>query len=149
PRLNEMGLHVARVRLAHRIAERRRRRLAGLVSAADRQEFALNGFVLRRDFLPPEDFARLVRQVMQYRGGLREAVEGDTIMRKTALGPAALAAMPALRGLLAEPRWRGLVRYVGSRDAEPVVWIQTILRHACDGPADPQTLLHADTFHPT
>src|SRR5262249_47746035 len=31
----------------------------------------------------------------------------------------------------------------------PVVWIQSILRHACDGPADPQTALHADTFHPT
>ena len=43
----------------------------------------------------------------------------------------------------------GLVRYAGSRDAEPVVWIQSILRHACPGTVDPQTLLHADTFHPT
>src|SRR5438132_582901 len=40
-------------------------------------------------------------------------------------------------------------RYIGSRDAEPVAWIQSILRHACDGPPDPQTALHADTFHPT
>jgi hypothetical protein len=30
-----------------------------------------------------------------------------------------------------------------------VVWVQSILRHACAGPADPQTFLHADTFHPT
>jgi len=29
------------------------------------------------------------------------------------------------------------------------VWIQSILRHAHDGPLDPQTALHADTFHPT
>jgi hypothetical protein len=27
--------------------------------------------------------------------------------------------------------------------------VQSILRHACSGPADPQTFLHADTFHPT
>jgi hypothetical protein len=27
--------------------------------------------------------------------------------------------------------------------------VQSILRHACPGPADPQTVLHADTFHPT
>jgi hypothetical protein len=30
-----------------------------------------------------------------------------------------------------------------------VVWIQSILRHAVAGPPDPQTALHADTFHPT
>ena len=70
-------------------------------------------------------------------------------MRKIALAPAALAALPALRTLLAAPQWRGLIRYVGSRDAEPVVWVQAILRHACAGPPDPQTALHADTFHPT
>src|SRR5258708_1822627 len=38
-RLNEYGLHVARVSLAHRIAASRRNRLAGLVSASDRQDF--------------------------------------------------------------------------------------------------------------
>jgi hypothetical protein len=70
-------------------------------------------------------------------------------MRKIALGPQALAALPALQAVLRSPEWRGLVRYVGSRDAEPVVWIQAILRHAADGPADPQTALHADTFHPS
>jgi len=70
-------------------------------------------------------------------------------MRKIALDPKALAALPALRGALGSPEWRGLIRYVGSRDAEPVVWIQSILRHVVDGPPDPQTALHADTFHPT
>jgi len=148
-RLNEYGLHAARVSLAHRIAERRRDRLAGLVSATERQEFARDGFVMRRDFLPAADFAALSEQIKAYRGPLREITEGDTLMRKIALGPDALAALPALRQLLRSPQWRGLIRYVGSRDAEPVVWIQSLLRHACDGPPDPQTALHADTFHPT
>ena len=148
-RLNRHGLHAARVRLAHRIAAMRRRRLAGLVSDTDRRDFAHDGFVMHRDFLTPAAFAALLGQVESYRGGLREIVEGDTVMRKIALGPQALAALPALQAVLRSPEWRGLVRYVGSRDAEPVVWIQSLSRHACDGPADPQTRLHADTFHPT
>src|SRR5262249_7490233 len=73
----------------------------------------------------------------------------DTILRKIALDPKTLTALPALRRLLQHAEWRGLIRYIGSRDAEPVVWIQSILRHAQDGPPDPQTALHADTFHPT
>ena len=148
-RLNRHGLHAARVAWAHRIAASRRQRLEGLVSAADRQDFARDGFVLRRDFLPPAEFAALLGQLHAYRGKLREITEGDTILRKIALDPQTLAALPALRRLLRLPEWRGLIRYIGSRDAEPVVWIQSILRHAHDGPPDPQTALHADTFHPT
>lgn len=147
--LNEWGLHTTRVALAHHIAASRRRRLAGLVSAADRSDFARDGFVVRRDFLPPAEFDALTSQIKAYRGGLREIAEGDTILRKLALGRQALAALPGLRRVLEDPRWRGLIRYIGSRDAEPVVWIQAILRHACDGPEDPQTAFHADTFHPT
>jgi hypothetical protein len=148
-RLNQYGLHEARVRLAHGLAERRRRRLESLVPAADRADFARDGFVIRRDFLPQEAFAELLRQVKMYRGPLREIAEGDTIMRKIALDPRTLAALPALAGVLRSPEWRGLIRYIGSRKAEPVVWIQSLSRHACAGPPDPQTLLHADTFHPT
>jgi hypothetical protein len=146
---NQWGLHAARVKLAHRVAASRRGRLAGLVSAADREAYARDGFVVRRDFLPPAEFAALRAQVEAYRGPLREIAEGDTIMRKVALDRGARAILPALGAVLASPLWRGLIRYVGSRGAEPVVWIQSILRHACDGPPDPQTFLHADTFHPT
>src|SRR5438477_888839 len=147
--LNEHGLHTARVRIAGRIAEMRRRRLAGLVSAADRAAFERDGFVIRANFLPDAEFTELLRQVKTYRGMLREIGEGDTILRKIALDPKTLMALPALGRLLRHPEWRGLIRYIGSRDAEPVVWIQSILRHAHDGAPDPQTALHADTFHPT
>src|SRR5439155_21442981 len=86
-RLNQHGLHVTRVRLAHRVAAARRRRLAGLVSPTDREDFARDGFVIRPDFLPTAQFAALLAQVQDYRGGLRELTEGDTIMLKIALGP--------------------------------------------------------------
>jgi len=148
-RLNEWGLHAARVRLACRLAQARRRKLAGLISEEDRKAFDRDGFVLRPNFLPDERFAALGAQVRAYRGPLREISEGDTIMRKIALDGRALTALPALAAVLQSREWRGLIRYAGSRDAEPVVWVQSILRHACAGPADPQTFLHADTFHPT
>jgi hypothetical protein len=147
--LNKHGLHGARVSLACRIAATRRNHLAGLVSDADRAAFERDGFVIRPDFLPASEFAELRRQVEAYRGPLREIGEGDTILRKIALDPKTLAALPALRRVLRNPEWRGLIRYIGSRDAEPVVWIQSILRHAHNGTPDPQTALHADTFHPT
>jgi Phytanoyl-CoA dioxygenase (PhyH) len=148
-RLNEWGLHSRRVALAHRLANARRRKLAGLISVQDREAFDREGFVVRPDFLPRAEFAALLAQVRAYRGPLREISEGDTIMRKIALDARTLAKLPALAAVLASRDWRGLIRYAGSRDAEPVVWVQSILRHACAGPVDPQTLLHADTFHPT
>jgi hypothetical protein len=148
-RLNEWGLHAARVATAHRFAQSRRGKLAGLVSDDDRAAFDRDGFVLRPNFLLADQFAALVAQLRAYRGPLREISEGDTIMRKIALDPSALAALPALGTLLRSKEWRGLISYAGSRNAEPVVWVQSILRHACAGPDDPQTFLHADTFHPT
>jgi Phytanoyl-CoA dioxygenase (PhyH) len=148
-RMNHRGLHAARVKLAHELAAARRRKLAPLISAADRNAFDRDGFVVRHDFLPPADFATLVAEVAAYRGPLREIAEGDTIMRKIALDGRALVCLPALGSALRSDEWRGLIRYAGSRDTEPVVWVQSILRHARPGPADPQTVLHADTFHPT
>ncbi|HTV45160.1 MAG TPA: phytanoyl-CoA dioxygenase family protein [Stellaceae bacterium] len=148
-RLNEWGLHARRVAIAYRLAMARRRRLARLISPEDRAAFDRDGFVVRHDFLPSENFAALVAQLRAYRGPLREIAEGDTVMRKIALDRPALAQLSALDAVLRSPEWRGLVRYAGARNAEPVVWVQSILRHARPGPRDPQTFLHADTFHPT
>ena len=147
--LNRWGLHAARVAVAYRLAGARRRRLASLISAADREAFDRDGFVLRQNFLPHREFAALVAEIKAYRGPLREISEGDTIVRKIALDCSTLARLPALHAILRSQDWRGLVRYAGARNAEPVVWVQSILRHACSGPSDPQTRLHADTFHPT
>ena len=59
-RLNEWGLHAARVKLAHRLANSRRQKLAGRIAAQDREAFDRDGFVVRPNFLPAEQFAALV-----------------------------------------------------------------------------------------
>lgn len=148
-RLNEHGLHTARVRLADAAARRRRRRLASLIRPEDRAAFDRDGFVERRDFLPPAVFDRLRDAVLSHPAPAREMVQGDTITRRIALEGPTLRALPDLRALLDHPDWRGLLRYVGSHDAEPLAYVQTILSGVHDAPADPQTALHADTFHAT
>jgi hypothetical protein len=147
--LNARGLHVARVRAAAHMAGRRRARLAKLVSAEDRAAFDRDGFVMKRDFLPPAQYAALRDQALGYRGPAREMVQGDTVTRRIALDPRALRAIPAGRDLLSNPEWRGLIRYAGAADSEPLTYIQSILSQTHPAEPDPQTKLHADTFHAT
>jgi phytanoyl-CoA dioxygenase PhyH len=147
--LNEHGLHTARVIAAGRLAEWRRRRLARLIDENDRRRFERDGFVVKRDFLPPWLFDGLLHQVRALRAPAREMIEGDTVTRHIALDPAVLDRVPAARHLLADPQFRNLVSYVGSSAAMPMVYLQTILSGAIAGPPDPQTDLHTDTFHPT
>lgn len=148
-RLNEAGLHVARLKLAHGMAWSRRRRLARLIDPADRAAFDRDGFVLKRDFLPPDLFTRLRDGIAAYRAPAREQQQGDAITRRISLDPAMLAAVPEARYFLDHPDFRGLARYVGSYDSQPLCYVQTILARRFRGQIDPQLHLHADTFHPT
>jgi hypothetical protein len=151
--LNERGLHTARVAAAWRLAQARRRRLAHLISSEDRRQLDRDGFIVKREFLPPQVFADLVAQVRALRAPAREMIEGDTLTRHIALDPAVLDRVPAARALLDLPQYRNLVRYAGSSAAAPMVYIQTVVAHAFAGPPkpppDPQLDLHTDTFHPT
>jgi hypothetical protein len=148
-RLNARGLHAARVKLTHKLAWARRRKLAARLDPADRATFDRDGFIIKRDFLPPEAFAALRDAIFAHRAPAREMVQGDTITRRIALDPGFLAAVPQARGLLNNPLWRNLIRYAGSFDAEPLAYVQTILARRFDADPDPQTHMHADTFHPT
>jgi len=147
--LNSWGLHATRVRLAYQLAEARRRKLAPLVAADDRAAFHRDGYVVKRNFLPAAKFAALRDQIAAYRCEVREKFEGDTKLRKITVTRRIAQALPALRALTSHPDWRGLISYIGARDAAPAIYLQSVLRHARDSVTDPQTYAHADTFHPT
>lgn len=148
-RLNIRGLHRWRVSATHRLAAMRRNRLAGKISAGDREQFARQGYVKIPDFLPADQFEALRAAVLSRLSPAREMIQGDTITRRIAIDADMLRDVPALRSLIRQPRWAGLMRYVSSFDIEPLYYIQTILTHQQDAPEDPQTSLHEDTFHPT
>ncbi|NDY93951.1 phytanoyl-CoA dioxygenase family protein [Ideonella livida] len=147
--LNERGLHAWRVRATQALAARRRARLAALVSPQDRADFERDGFVVRHEALPREVFARLREAVLNRPMPAREMVQGDTITRRMAVDAGLRAASPELAQFVDGPLWQGLTRYVAGYDAPPWAYIQTILSHTRPGEPDPQTNLHADTFHPS
>ncbi|WP_246288117.1 phytanoyl-CoA dioxygenase family protein [Achromobacter pestifer] len=148
--LNKKGLYVARVKLAHRMAHFRRRRLAHLISHQDRENFDRNGFVLKRDFLAPSMFAAIEREVSFLQGDSREMMQGDTRTRRVSLDVDTLRVMPATRALLYGEQWLGLLSYASSFRCHPMNYLQTIMTHIGGRASpDPQTNLHSDTFHPT
>jgi hypothetical protein len=149
PGLNRRGLHVWRGRLAHRMARRRRERLAGLVCEDDRRDFERNGLIVKPGFVPEALFARLLAELEDFRGEAVDTAEGDAVNRLMALTDAALSSLPACREIVRSPAFQGLLRYVSSHDAAPRLHLQTIFSKAVKAKRDHQTRLHMDTFHPT
>jgi hypothetical protein len=149
PFLNRAGLHVARMRAAAAMAAWRRRRLEPLLPAEDIATFARDGFVLKEDYLPPANFARLREEAFSCAAPARGMVQGDALTRRIPLDAATLSRLPAVRALVDSRDWRNLLGYVGSSALTPVTYIQTIFARVRPGADDPQLRLHADTFHAT
>lgn len=147
-RLNRMGLHAVRRRVADRMGEQRRQRLAGHLSAAERETFDRQGFAVRHQAVEEALFRALRREAGAMKVVAREMRQGGTATRRIGLDRALLASLPALRALVEDVSIRDLIHYAGSYAGEPTFQIQSVI---ASGPnsADPQTLFHADTFHPT
>ncbi|MBA3577042.1 MAG: phytanoyl-CoA dioxygenase family protein [Sphingomonas sp.] len=148
-RLNRAGLHVNRLKLAHSLAWRRRRKLATDVPAAWREQFDRNGFVVVPDFLSRETFERLRSALLDHEWDCRAHQQGSTVTRRVPIGPDILGRIPELRTLLASSRWRGLLAYVASTRSQPLYYIQTIVSGIPGEAPDPQLQIHSDTFHPS
>lgn len=147
-RLNEMGLHRARVAAAARMAAFRRRRFAD-VPAADRAACDRDGFVVKENWLPPDAFARVLAEVHGQPHPAREMRQGRTVTRMIPLTRAAARRMPETLRAANDPALIRLAGYVAGRSGAPLQHLQTVIAEPDRGPADPQTALHADTFHST
>ncbi len=146
-RLNALGMHVGRVRLADAMTRWRRRRLAKRVRPEWREAFDRDGFVAIPDIVPPQEFAALREAVLGYVGPAREMRQGDAITRRMAIDPAMLTAIPGLRRLLQRDDITALFHYVASYRITPLHYIQTIVSKVGGNEPDPQETLHADSFH--
>lgn len=148
-RLNEWGLHRARVRVAARMAEARRHRLARHLDPADRAAYDRDGYLKRENFLDAGTFRRLREELFARPFAAREMRQGRTVTRIVPLPAALLARLPATRSVVEDAWLRAAMHYMSSRGGEPTFFIQTILAEAEGRARDPQTDLHADTFHST
>lgn len=148
-RLNEMGLHRERVRIAATMADYRRRFLAGSVSPAEREAFDRNGYVLRENALPDHVFNRIREHLANNALPAREMRQGQAVTRMTPINPSAQRQLPELGAFVSDPSINGLIRYVAGAGGDPVYFVQTVIAEPAVAKADPQTSLHADTFHST
>jgi Phytanoyl-CoA dioxygenase (PhyH) len=148
-RLNRAGLHVWRLKAAHRLAWWRRARLAHLIPANLKAQFDRDGFIAVPDLLPPDQFDAVRRAILEAHADCRTQQQGDTITTRVPVGPELLRQVPALGSLLTSRRWKGMMAYVASTRAEPIYYIQAIAGGIAHGPPDPQLELHSDTFQPS
>lgn len=146
-RLNRWGLHRTRVRAAAALCRWRRGRLSKRVRPDWRKAFDRNGFVVVENVIPPEQFATVRQAILDYEGPAREMRQGDAITRRLAVDPDLLRSVPQLRTLLAREDLNSLFHYVASFRVTPLHYVQTIVTHDESEAADPQEMLHADSFH--
>ncbi|MCW3797125.1 phytanoyl-CoA dioxygenase [Sphingomonas sp. BN140010] len=149
-RLNELGLHARRLKLAHGLAARRRRALAAAVPAHWRERFDHDGFVRIDEVVPPADFAALQQRLATTRLPMRAHLQGDTVTARVPLDDGSLRQLPEIAALLRRRDLRALFAYVATTRTPPLHYLQTILGGAvAASQADPQIELHADCFHPS
>lgn len=149
PTLNRWGLHEKRVQFAERMANFRRHQMTHLVDTKDAEAFARDGFVIRQNLLSPDIFERLKREIEGNEFAAQEMLQGHTITRFTPITRAMLSEIKELNELVSGPMFQGLLRYVASRNADPIAFIHTVFAEPDRGPRDPQTVFHSDTFHAT
>jgi hypothetical protein len=149
PHLNELGLHRERVRIAARMADYRRRILGLSVRPEERSAFDRDGFVIRENALPQDVFLRIRDFLKSEPLPAREMRQGQAVTRMIPIGPTALKRLPDLARFSHDRSIAGLLRYVGGAGGDPIHFIQTVIAEPALAKADPQTALHADTFHST
>jgi hypothetical protein len=149
PLLYRLGMHVARVALAHAIWRFRGWLLAPLVPTELRRRYLEQGYLVLEKVLPDEDFAALKAEVQAYPGEVREYIEGDTRTHFVLLDEEALTRLPACNSLLHRRDYRRFHKFCGATNKYAIFFLQKIITNLGKGRIDPQKTLHADTFHPS
>lgn len=146
---NRLGLHVARMVIAHAVMGFRMRLLARGVSAELRESWYRDGFMLIENFLEPETLNALRNEAGTADAEVRECIQGDTLTHRIQLDRKTLSDLPYFDAALNSDRLQNLLRFAAGKRVRPIAYIQTIKNRFVDGAKDPQKNLHSDTFHPT
>ena len=147
--LNIMGLHVARMILAHTVMRFRMLVMSRKIDSRQRREYFSKGYILVENFLPAEQHQRLLTEIHSANAEVRECKQGDTLTHRIMLDHTTLPALPECDEVLQTEQLRDLLRFASGKFSPPASYIQTIKNQYIDGPVDPQKNLHSDTFHPT
>ncbi|MCJ8052084.1 phytanoyl-CoA dioxygenase family protein [Shinella curvata] len=150
--LNKKGLHEKRVSLAMRMAAWRRKKLENLVAPDHRKQYAETGFVKIENFLSPEVFEAVTRELAERDFERHDMKQGATVTRRAIIDDSDLESLPGFKAARNDPRLTNLLRYVSSHAGQPLLVVQIVMALpsvVSAGSTDPQTALHSDTFQPT
>lgn len=147
--LNRLGLHCARLIVAHILFRFRLLLLSSLVEKHFRREFIEQGYLVVRDIFPQLEYQRLREEFLKPRDHLLELVEGTTLTQRVFLDSAAREQIEDLDKQLQQSGIIRLMRWCGSKNRWPLIWLENLCNHANVQPQpDPQRDPHIDTFHP-
>ncbi|MGR8934883.1 MAG: phytanoyl-CoA dioxygenase family protein [Gammaproteobacteria bacterium] len=149
PTLNKMGLHMLRRLLADKMAHYRRRKLAASMTEWDLECFAKYGYFIRRQALPEVEFNGLLEEIKNLREAGWEMRQGRTITRRISLDDDVLATHPYCRQVVKDENITRLIEYAASYRGSVTFELQSVIVDPDRNDTDPQTVFHADTFHPT
>lgn len=147
--LNQCGLHLLRVTVSHLLFNFRLCLLSPLLGKPERQAFKTNGYIVKYNFLPEQEFTALKQELCAYNGEIRETIEGDTFTQRLFLNKATLAKLPKTQGFVRHNTLTRLMRYCSSKNRLPLFYVEKLKFNNPDSAqTDPQKDLHIDTFHP-
>lgn len=148
-RLNRMGLHRSRVATADAMNAMRRKLTGQSLPAEDRAAYDADGFVLKENYLPADQFEALRHELYTQDLPAREMRQGQTVTRMVPLSIGTQDLMPVATSVVRARYLNQLSHYVAGRSGAVIAFVQTVIAEPSKKPADPQTALHADTFHST
>lgn len=147
--LNRCGLHVIRIVLSHAVMRLRMLLLAVNISEEDREQFFEQGYLIKENYLPEDEFARLEKEARAFDGEIREARQGDTLTHRAVLSPEVLAKYPVINKVLFDKAFQRLARFTSGHFRDPLYYLEEIKNEYSKGANDPQKVFHHDTFHPS
>ncbi|MCA0339052.1 MAG: phytanoyl-CoA dioxygenase, partial [Proteobacteria bacterium] len=101
--LNRKGLHEKRVSLAMRMAAWRRKKLENLVAPDHRRQYAENGFVKIENFLSPDVFAAVTREIAERDFERYDMLQGETVTRRAIIDDSDLESLPGFKAARNDP----------------------------------------------
>lgn len=146
--LNRLGLHVFRTLVSQMIFICRQKMLFFPAPPEDRSEFNRNGFIVKENFLPDDEFKTLSHEIEAYNGDTWESIQGDTITQHIFLDHENLQSLDKCKQFVNQTVLLKLLKWCAGKANYPRFFIQRIMNHYASGDYDPQKSLHSDTFHP-
>lgn len=137
-----MGLHIARLILAHGIMKFRMIYLSGGVPKLLRKQYY-------EDVLSKEDFQDLYHETREIKSEIRECIQGNTLTHRIHLDKDNFNQSKVIQDLITRKDIVKLLKFGAGKNHLPVSHIQVIKSNYVKGKGDPQKNLHSDTFHPT